>query len=328
MIEKIKENWFVVLVAAVLICAVGYYTIDTNKGKLPGKKADGKDVIATIGDVDYFADDLYEELYGDEASYTSTGTAVLFKFFERAVVDQAVELTSEMKSEIATNVTNVKNYYKGKESELLKQLQAAGYASVDDLEAYFTHIEKLQKLLGDAYDADIDNLFTPIYEEKKSRTVSHILVKISDFDAITEAEQEKLDAIDQALSEGKDFAEVAKEYSDDGSASAGGALGYVDTDTSFVTEFKDAALAAEKGVVTDWVKTTYGYHKILVTETEKEGLLADESIRESIYTAIEAANPNLTAQIIWDTGKTLNVEFANEEIEAAIKAYLGIEDAE
>ena len=63
MIEKLKENWFVVLVAVILIAAVGYYTYDTNKGKLPGKKVDGKDVVASIGDTDFFADDLYLELY-------------------------------------------------------------------------------------------------------------------------------------------------------------------------------------------------------------------------------------------------------------------------
>ena len=274
MIEKLKENWFVVLVAVILIAAVGYYTYDTNKGKLPGKKVDGKDVVASIGDTDFFADDLYLELYGDESSSSSAGTQVLFSYFERAVVDAAVSVDDEMKTNIATAVTSVKQNYEGQESTLLSQLQAAGYSSLDDLELYFTHSFKMQKLIGDAYAKDLDNLFTPIYEEKNSRVVSHILVTISDFNNITEEEQAKMDAIDQALADGEDFAEVAKEYSDDGSASDGGNLGYVDSDSSLVTEFKEAALAAEKGVVTDWVQTEYGYHKILVTETDKEALIS------------------------------------------------------
>lgn len=326
MIEKIKENWFVVLVAAILVASVGYYAIDTNKGKLPGKKVDGKDVVTSIGDTDYFADDLYLELYGDESSPNSAGTQVLFSYFERAVVDAAVETTSEMKANIATAVTSVKQSYKGQEDTLTSQLQAAGYSGIDELEAYFTHYFKLQQLISDAYDEDLDAYFTPIYEEKNSRAVSHILVKISDFDNITDDEQAKLDAVDEALKNGTDFAEVAKEYSDDGSASDGGNLGYMDSDTSFVTEFKEAALAAEKGVVTDWVKTTYGYHRILITETDKDALMADESLRDGIYSAIETANPKLNAQIIWKTGQKLNIEFANENIEKAIKGYLGIEE--
>lgn len=328
MIEKLKENWFVVLVAVILIAAVGYYTYDTNKGKLPGKKVDGKDVVASIGDTDFFADDLYLELYGDESSSSSAGTQVLFSYFERAVVDAAVSVDDEMKTNIATAVTSVKQNYEGQESTLLSQLQAAGYSSLDDLELYFTHSFKMQKLIGDAYAKDLDNLFTPIYEEKNSRVVSHILVMISDFNNITEEEQAKMDAIDQALADGEDFAEVAKEYSDDGSASDGGNLGYVDSDSSLVTEFKEAALAAEKGVVTDWVQTEYGYHKILVTETDKEALMENEDIRNDIYAAIEKANPDLNAQIIWETGQELGVEFANENVENAIKSYLGIEDEE
>ena len=328
MIEKLKENWFVVLVAVILIAAVGYYTYDTNKGKLPGKKVDGKDVVASIGDTDFFADDLYLELYGDESSSSSAGTQVLFSYFERAVVDAAVSVDDEMKRNIATAVTSVKQNYEGQESTLLSQLQAAGYSSLDDLELYFTHSFKMQKLIGDAYAKDLDNLFTPIYEEKNSRVVSHILVTISDFNNITEEEQAKMDAIDQALADGEDFAEVAKEYSDDGSASDGGNLGYVDSDSSLVTEFKEAALAAEKGVVTDWVQTEYGYHKILVTETDKEALMENEDIRNDIYAAIEKANPDLNAQIIWETGQELGVEFANENVENAIKSYLGIENEE
>lgn len=327
MIEKIKENWFVVLVASLLVLAVGYYTYDMNSGKLPGKDVDGKDVVASIGDVNYFADDLYTELYGDEASASSAGTQILFSYFERAVVDAAVDLTDDMKLNIATAVTSVKQQYSGQEATLIQQLQAMGYSGIDDLEAYFTHYYKLTDLVTKAYEADLENLFAPIHEENQSRTVSHILVTIEDFDAITDEEQKKMDDIDAALSEGKDFAEVAKEFSDDGSASEGGYLGYMDKNTSYVTEFLNASLKAEKGVVTDWVKTQYGYHRILINETELDALLADEDLRDGIYSAIETYYPNLTAQIIWDTAQDLDVEFANENIETAIKEYLGIDES-
>lgn len=330
MIEKIKENWFVVLVAAILISSVGYYAYDTNKGKLPGKVVDGKDVVTTIGDTDYFADELFEELYGDQASGSSVGTSVLFNLFERAVVEQSVKLTDDMKLEIATAVTATKQNYAGQESALLSALQAAGYASLDDLEAYFTHYYKLLALIEEAYEADLENLFEPIYKEKAPRTVSHILVKVSDTKnwKLTDEEQKKLDAIDKALSEGKKFEDVAKEYSDDGSATSGGYLGYMDklNTVSYVDEFIEAGCKAEKGVVTEWFKTDYGYHKILVNETDMTALLANEEIRSDIYSSIEAYYPKLNAEIIWETSQDLGVEFANEDIETAIKEYLGIKE--
>ena len=111
------------------------------------------------------------------------------------------------------------------ETYLLQGLQASGYTSIDDLEAYFTHYLKLQTLKHENYDANLDSLFSKIHEEKKSRTVSHILVKMTDPDNPTEEEQKKMDDIDAALASGTDFAEVAKQYSDDSTASAGGALG-------------------------------------------------------------------------------------------------------
>lgn len=329
MIDKIKENWFVVLVAVLLFSACGYFVYDMNKDKLPGKKADGKDVVAELAGTNIFADELYDDLYGAIDSKSSLGTSMLYMYFERAVADEAVPMTSELKSQISAQVSGVRQNYQAYygdqwETALLKALQASGYTSIDDLEAYFTHYLKLQNLKHENYDANLDTLFSKIYEEKKSRTVSHILVKMSDPSNPTEEEQKKLDEIDAALEAGKDFAEVAKEFSDDSSASAGGALGYVDSDTSFVTAFKEASLSQEKGVVGEWVQTEYGRHKILVTETDKAALEANEAIRDSIYQAIDTYYPEMSAKIIWDKAKELNVTFSDPKIEEALKAYMNI----
>lgn len=330
MFEKIKENWFVALVAVVLIIATGYVAIDANTGKLPGKKVDGKDVVATIGDEVIFADDLFTDLYGDEASKDSIGTQILYMYFERAVADAAIATDSDLKVEVAQRVTAVKQYYAGKEQQLVAALNQSGYSSIDDLEDYFTHFLKLEKIIHGAYDADIDALFTPIHEEKKSRIVSHILIKCADPENPTDEEKEKMNKVETALSEGKDFKEVAKEFSDDGSAAEGGFLGYVDSDTQFVKEFKEAMLAQEKGVVGDWVKTQFGFHKILVNETDKDAILnsKDPDVRRLIYEAIDTANPKLSGEIIWKTSKDLNVTFLNENVEKALKSYLGVEEKE
>lgn len=329
MIEKLKENWFVCLVAVLLVGAVGFYAYDQNKGKLPGKTVDGKDVVATFGEETVLADDLYNDLYGDPASSKAIGTQILYMHFERAVVDAAID--TDYSLQVATQVTAIKqsyqNYYGDNwEAELLKGLQGSGYASLDDLDDYFTHLLKLDEMARTAFDANLEELFTPIYEEKSPRTVSHILVKMENPDEPTEEEQKKIDDIEKALADGTDFTEVAKTYSDDTSAEQGGFLGYADKDTNFVPEFKEAMLAQEKGVVGEWVTSDYGRHLILVNETDKAALLADEDIRESIYSAVQKANPTYMAKVLWDKAQELGVTFADASYETALKEYLGIQD--
>lgn len=73
--------------------------------------------------------------------------------------------------------------------------------------------------------------------------------------------------IKNQLNGGADFAELAKKYSQDGSASSGGDLGLISKGQT-VKEFEDAAFALEAGQVSGVVKSQFGYHIIKVTGKE------------------------------------------------------------
>jgi hypothetical protein len=62
------------------------------------------------------------------------------------------------------------------------------------------------------------------------------------------------------------FADVAKANSSDGSAASGGDLGWFGPG-AMVKPFEDAVIAAKIGEVTGPIKTDFGWHLILVTET-------------------------------------------------------------
>lgn len=72
---------------------------------------------------------------------------------------------------------------------------------------------------------------------------------------------------------GEDFAALAKASSaDPGSKDNGGDLGFVNQDTNFVPEFKEAALKLEKGQVSDLVSTSFGFHIIKAFDKNDQGV--------------------------------------------------------
>ena len=63
------------------------------------------------------------------------------------------------------------------------------------------------------------------------------------------------------IAKGESFANLAKQYSIDGSKRRGGDLGFFGRGM-MVPEFEKTAFVLEKGQVSDIVKTQFGYHII------------------------------------------------------------------
>lgn len=133
MIEVLKKQWFVVLIALIFTSFAIYYIYDTNKGKLPGKSIDGKDVVATIGEQTITADDLYDGL-----DKTMSGS-VASVYFSRYVADQSVETTDALKEEAKTNAEGYRSYVEQTYGTATDDMIAASLKQLnfDSLEDYF-----------------------------------------------------------------------------------------------------------------------------------------------------------------------------------------------
>ena len=101
-----------------------------------------------------------------------------------------------------------------------------------------------------AYDAEVA-AFKPAPEF----SAAHILVDSED----------KAKALKAEIDGGKDFAEVAKANSSDGSAANGGDLGWFGMG-QMVPEFETAVVALEPGQVSAPVKSQFGWHLIKLNE--------------------------------------------------------------
>lgn len=114
--------------------------------------------------------------------------------------------------------------------------------------------------------------------------VRHILIKTNE--AVSEADaKRRLLQIRERLVNGGDFAQLAKVQSEDGSASRGGDLGWVNPG-DLVPEFEQAMNALKPGEISEPVKSPFGWHLIQVLERrtqdmsgERRRLMARQEIR-------------------------------------------------
>jgi peptidyl-prolyl cis-trans isomerase SurA len=99
--------------------------------------------------------------------------------------------------------------------------------------------------------------------------VRHILLTPNEVLDDEAAQKFALD-LKSRIAEGEDFAELAKKHSDDiGSAQEGGELGWTNPG-QMVPEFEAAMASAEIGVITDPVRSEFGWHILEVTGRRTE----------------------------------------------------------
>lgn len=271
----------------IMIATFAVLLLLTGCKQIP-KLENGQEAVVSLNNGKSIStEDLYEELKEKYALNT------LLTMVDTKILDEKYETDSDAKDYAKTNVETSELYYTNYYNNMYSTYESFisdnyGVTTKDELTDYFILRYKRNLAIKDyAKSLVTEDEIKDYYEDELigDMEASHILIT-ANYQTDDEKEAAEAEALKTAkeviakLDAGEDFAKLAKEYSKDGSAENGGALGrfgHGDMDE----DFEAAAYKLEVGKYTkEPVKTKYGYHIILKTkEYDKPEL---DSVKDEI----------------------------------------------
>ncbi len=282
-----------------LVCASLILLVLTGCGKIP-KLKDGSELIIELDGLKMTTEEFYEKL---KDSY---GTYALINSIDELLLNKVYETDDDLKTEIEAQITTMKNQFGSDFEDAISYYY--GVSTEKELYDYIEVSFKREYAINDYAETLIDDEDIEEYYNEKSIgdiKASHILIKSEATDDMTDEEKEEAEEealktakeIIKKLDDGEKFEDLAKEYSDDSSASDGGNLGYFNRG-EMVSEFEDAAIELEVGKYTEKpVKTQFGYHIILKTDQKEKPELSEikDDIKQTLVDELIANTENISA---------------------------------
>lgn len=218
-----------------------------------------KDIVAKVDNESITKEELYNILV-EQNGEQALNSLIADKIIKLEVEKHKVEVSEE---DVENEINKIKENYGGEDA--FNQAMAYYGFNLEDLEKNIATNLQIKKLVApniSISDDEIQDFFETnkaMFNEEEQVKASHILVET----------EEEAKEIKEKLAQGEDFAELAKEYSNDqGSKESGGELGFFSRGR-MVPEFEEAAFALKIDEVSEPVKSEHGYH-IIKVEDKKE----------------------------------------------------------
>jgi peptidyl-prolyl cis-trans isomerase D len=198
----------------------------------------------------------------------------------------------------------IKKYYdrnKAALTEPLKvQIEYVGYP----FDQFSTKVRPSDKEIEDYYNLHRETQF----HQQKTLKLRHILLRLpAGADAGQKAgARSKADAVVQAARAGKDFTELAKQYSEDPSSARGGDVGWINQ-SQLIQPLDQAVFALKRGEVSGALESPVGYHIFKV-----------EDAKEEKKTGLKEATPEIVRTLKTDRGKGEAARAADQDREKAV----------
>ncbi len=332
MSDFFRKYWFVVLFGVCFIGVLIYFIVDTNKDNVSAKNADGQNVVVSTELGDVTSQDLYDASQPYEAG-------IVYNSWRNAVIDQTVETTKEIKEDAKSLRKAVESNIKADTTgqtkySIEKELASYGFTGENALEDYARIATKVKKLDADFVKAHFDELKD--LAPTGARTISYITMVVDNKDILTDEAKAKQEEIQKALDEGKSFAEVAKEYSEDeATKDNGGQYGYLDSsstdlDSTLITQ----VVSMKNGETSDWIAVqpkgmlTYTIYKVHIDETDATKIMdgEDEKAKEAMVMSMLNTTGAIEGAAISEAAEQLEITYENDEakkeIEDTVKSQL------
>jgi peptidyl-prolyl cis-trans isomerase C len=309
----VNRSWLIPLLFAVALASLSCEPAEPVANLEPESKKvavfEGGEV--TLGEVQEFAAQSgMGELSPGDPQYEAMiqqimPTLVDFEIAKAYAEEQGITVSeSDVNQEIETikdqiaEEAQAQGMSVGREEAFQQALQQAGLTEEElraQLRDQILPVQKVQERVAGDAEASQEEV-ERFYEENKEaqyttpeqRCARHILFNK---DQRTKAEEVK-----GQLQNGADFAELAREYSQDpGSAENGGDLGCLGQGET-VPNFEEALFNAEEGEIVGPVETEFGYHVIEVTDIRQQSTQplseVEGQIREQLSADMQAEEFN------------------------------------
>lgn len=316
-----------------LICILAVLLLVTSCGKVP-KLKNGDEAVVTMKDGDISVEELYSEMKEKYA------LDMLITKIDTAILNNVYKTDDEEKNYIDKQLETIKyyyeTYYKSQYKSFQEYLTQNGVESEDELKENIRLTYKRNKAIKDYVKSIItDKEIEKYYDEEifGDISASHILIK-PEYDK-NASDEEKKEAEKKALKEakevvaklkkGEDFAELAKEYSDDSSNSKSGGKLADFNHGQMVEAFEDAAKELKVGSYTTTpVKTEFGYHIILKTAQKDKPALKE--VKDDIISDLTdeklKSDSSLEVTALVELRKKHKVEIQDKDIKKLYEAYV------
>jgi peptidyl-prolyl cis-trans isomerase D len=197
---------------------------------------------------------------------------------EQADLDYVFVRSADFAAETEITDEQARQYYEAHKNDFARPVQRRARFITFTPQLFSATVTVTEREIERYYN---QNAFQ--YESPEQVAASHILFKTEEGD-VEQARQRAEAVLAQARS-GADFAELAREHSEDTSASSGGDLGFF-ARGQMVPEFENVAFSLGIDEISDIVETQFGFHIIKVTGRQNAETRALEDVRDEIQTTI------------------------------------------
>ena len=270
-------------------------------------------VVARVNGVDIGAVELEKAIRNLEANVGQQIPAERRSEIYRGILDQLVDqrlLEQEAASrnikatdaEVNAGIDQMKK--QAPNPEAFAKALASRKMTENDLRAEARQRLTVDKLLtteiepkAAVTEADIADFYKKnpqFFMQPEALRASHILIKAENAEG-KPAAKAKADDLLRQIKGGADFAALAKQHSNDGSAAGGGDLGFFPRG-QMVKPFEDAAFALKPGEVSPVVESEFGYHIIKAAEHRDARTVPLAEVSDRIAQALRQQKQQQLAQ--------------------------------